>query len=126
MADLNRVYSAEPGLSARDFSEDGFVWLEADDQDHNVLSFLRQGETPEETVLVVCNFAKVPWDGYLLGVPCAGYWQELLNSDASVYGGSGGGNLGGCQSESVPAQGQPHAIRAFVPPLAVLYFRRVK
>ena len=126
LADLNRVYSAEPGLSARDFSEDGFVWLEADDQDHNVLSFLRQGETPEETVLVVCNFAKVPWEGYLLGVPCAGYWQELLNSDASVYGGSGGGNLGGCQSESVPAQGQPHAIRAFVPPLAVLYFRRVK
>ncbi len=134
VADLNRVYQQEAALAARDFSADGFVWLAVDDSSRSVLAFLRQAETPTETptdtfaepVMVVCNFTPVPREGYRIGVPLPGYWSEILNSDAAEYGGSGLGNLGGRQSEPIPAHGQPHSVSVFLPPLAVLYFRRVK
>ncbi len=129
VADLNRVYREQPALSARDFSEDGFVWLSVDDGSLSVLSFLRQTESEADspdTVMVVCNFTPVPREGYRVGVPVAGYWQEILNSDATEYSGSGLGNLGGQHSEPIPANGQPHSVTVLLPPLAVLYFRRVK
>ena len=129
-----REVRQEAALAARDFSADGFVWLAVDDSSRSVLAFLRQAETPTETptdtfaepVMVVCNFTPVPREGYRIGVPLPGYWSEILNSDAAEYGGSGLGNLGGRQSEPIPAHGQPHSVSVFLPPLAVLYFRRVK
>ena len=126
VADLNRVYQAEPALAVLDYSPTGFRWLDADDSEHSVLAFLRCGDSETDTVVVVCNFTPVPRAGYRVGVPAPGFWQEILNSDAAEYAGSGLGNLGGLVSVETPCQGQPHSIEAFLPPLSVLYFRRVK
>ncbi|MBL9042760.1 MAG: 1,4-alpha-glucan branching protein GlgB [Myxococcales bacterium] len=126
VADLNRVYQAEPALAVLDYSPTGFRWLNADDREHSVLAFLRCGDSETDTVVVICNFTPVPRAGYRVGVPAPGFWQEILNSDAAEYAGSGLGNLGGLVSVETPCQGQPHSIEAFLPPLSVLYFRRVK
>jgi 1,4-alpha-glucan branching enzyme len=126
VADLNRVYRAEPALAVLDYSPTGFIWLNADDSEHSVLAFLRCGDSETDTVVVVCNFTPVPRAGYRVGVPAPGFWQEILNSDAAEYAGSGLGNLGGLVSVETPCQGQPHSIEALLPPLSVLYFRRVK
>jgi 1,4-alpha-glucan branching enzyme len=78
----------------------------------------------EEVVLVACNFTPIPRPGYRIGVPQLGYYRELLNSDAAVYGGSGLGNLGGVVAEAVPWHGQPASISVLLPPLSVLYWKR--
>lgn len=127
VADLNRVYRREPALSCQDYEAEGFQWLCADDREHSVLSFMRRGHAESDTVVVVCNFTPVPRADYPIGVPEDGFWQEVLNSDAATYGGSGLGNLGGLNSSPSPPDGslasQPHHIRALLPPLAVIYFR---
>ncbi|MBL8636044.1 MAG: 1,4-alpha-glucan branching protein GlgB [Myxococcales bacterium] len=127
VADLNKVYRQQPALSCRDFDPSGFRFLSADDRDQSVLSFVRIGDTPQDTVVIVCNFTPVPRDHYPIGVPCAGFWQEILNSDATAYGGSGLGNLGGltaspCSPDALEA-GMPYRLSACLPPLAVVYFR---
>jgi 1,4-alpha-glucan branching enzyme len=92
-----------------------------------VLSFLRRGrevqDTAQDLVLVVCNFTPVPRAHYRVGVPSAGYWQELLNSDAKEYGGSGMGNGGGAHTEAVPAHGYAQSLSLVLPPLGVLYLK---
>lgn len=127
VADLNQVYRREPALSCHDFDPQGFRFLHADDREHSVLSFVRMGDSPQDTVLIVCNFTPVPRSQYAIGVPCAGFWQEILNSDATAYGGSGLGNLGGltatqCLPDELEA-GMPYRLVACLPPLAVVYFR---
>ena len=94
VADLNRLYRSEPALYQVDFDQSGFEWVDCNDSDQSVLSFLRRPRGGEP-VLVVCNFTPVPRANYIVGVPRAGYWREIANSDASLYGGSGMGNLGG-------------------------------
>jgi 1,4-alpha-glucan branching enzyme len=102
----------------------GFEWLEADDAEHSVLAFMRLGRHEGERIIVVCNFTPVPRHGYRVGVPGAGVWRELLNSDATEYGGSGLGNLGRVQALSAPAHGQPYAIDLTLPPLSILFLKR--
>src|SRR5262249_55633418 len=82
---------AEPALHERDFSDDGFEWVEAQDADHCVIAFLRKPAAGGAPLLVACNFTPVPRKNYLLGVPARGRWRELLNTDAQAYGGSGRG-----------------------------------
>jgi 1,4-alpha-glucan branching enzyme len=123
VADLNRVYASEPALHEADFEPQGFEWIDCLDADESTLSFIRISRSGRSTVLVVCNFTPVPRENYLLGVPHAGHWRELLNSDAPVYGGSGMGNYGGVESHPVSAHGRFHAIRITLPPLAVVYFK---
>ena len=121
---LNRVYRDEPALHELDNDPTGFEWVDANDTGASVLSFLRKGKSPRDTVLVVCNFTPVPREKYVVGVPSDGYWKELLNSDAGEYGGSNVGNGGGVHSQSVPMHGRPYSLQLTLPPLSVLFCRR--
>ncbi len=123
VADLNRVYTSEPALYEADFDPSGFEWIEANDSQDSTLSFIRKSRDGQSLVLVVCNLTPIPRENYVLGVPREGYWRELINSDATFYGGSGMGNQGVAQSHPVPAHGRYHAIRITLPPLGVTYFR---
>ncbi len=123
VADLNRCLRAEPALYEKDFSADGFEWVDFQDWEESAVTFLRRGRRPEETVLVVCNFTPVPRRDYIVGVPFGGYWQEILNSDAALYGGSDMGNQGGIDAAPVAAHGQHHSLTMTLPPLAVVFFR---
>jgi 1,4-alpha-glucan branching enzyme len=117
--DLNRLYRSKPALYELDFEPAGFEWIDAGDAEHSVLLYLRKARDGS-SVLVVANFTPVPRDNYLVGVPQAGRWRELLNSDATLYGGSGVGNL--CLTQTVPvaAHGQFQALNLRLPPLGIL------
>jgi 1,4-alpha-glucan branching enzyme len=121
--DLNRIYRQEPALYQRDFSNDGFEWVDVHDWESSIVSYLRKGSDPNNTILVVCNFTPVPRANYRVGVPHGGYWRELLNSDAPLYGGSGQGNLGGVEAVPVGAHGRYHSLTLQLPPLSVLVFK---
>ncbi len=104
--DLNRTYAARPALWQQDSSPAGFEWIDANDRGGNVLSFLRYG-TDGSVLACVCNFSAVPHHDYRVGLPSAGPWTELLNSDAETYGGSGTGNYGRVQAVDEPWHGRP-------------------
>jgi 1,4-alpha-glucan branching enzyme len=124
VADLNRLLRHEPALHQRDFGWEGFEWIEAHDTERSTSAFLRKPADPgAPPLLVACNFTPVPRENVLLGVPRPGRWQELLNTDAAVYGGAGWGNLGGVETSPLPAHGQLHSVRVTLPPLSVLVFR---
>jgi 1,4-alpha-glucan branching enzyme len=123
---LNILYKGEPALYERDFDSAGFEWVDCSDWEHSIISFLRNGKTPGDTVLVVCNFTPVPRHNYRVGVPSGGYWREVLNSDAHDYGGSGYGNLGGVEASPVPVHGRYYSLSLILPPLGVLFFRSGK
>ena len=123
ISDLNRVYASEPALHQLDFDPNGFEWIDCCDSEKSTLAYLRKSRKNENVILVACNFTPVPRENYLVGVPAAGYWREIINSDAPYYGGSGMGNLGGVESCPVPAHGRYHAIRITLPPLGVVYFK---
>ena len=120
---LNRVYREQPALHELDTDPAGFEWVDANDNETSVLSFLRKGKSSTDTVLIVCNFTPVPRLEYQVGVPCGGYWRELLNSDAKDYAGSGMGNAGGVRADYRPGHGRPHSLRMTLPPLAVLFLK---
>ena len=122
---LNQFYVSEPALHEADFSWEGFQWIDFHDVDHSIVSFLRRARNPEDFVLVVANFTPVPRHGYRIGAPSSGFYCELLNSDAANFGGSGIGNAGALRSEPTPWQGQPYSIVVTVPPLAIVFFKRV-
>ncbi len=93
--DLNAVYRSRPALHARDCEPEGFRWVVADDHTNSVLAWLRFGEPGDAPILVVSNFTPVPRHSYRVGLPLAGRWTEIVNTDAGRYGGSNLGNLGG-------------------------------
>ena len=121
--DLNRAMRENPALHLHDFDPAGFEWVDCNDADASVLSWLRHGGPDDPDVLVVANFTPVPRDGYRVGVPHDGFWHEILNSDAHEYGGSGVGNLGGHDADPVPAHGRQHSIALTLPPLGVVFLR---
>ncbi|HLV05993.1 1,4-alpha-glucan branching protein GlgB [uncultured Georgenia sp.] len=119
---LNDIYRAHPALYAQDFTPEGFQWIEAGDGDHNVISYLRLDPSGEgRPIACIVNFAGVPHEGYRVGLPHAGAWVELLNTDAEEYGGSGVGNLGRVVAEELPWNGRPASVRLRVPPLGALF-----
>jgi 1,4-alpha-glucan branching enzyme len=127
---LNHLHRQEPALHQRDFTADGFQWVDASDVGASVVSWLRQPARDERghpvdpaarEVLVVCNFTPVPRTGYHVGVPRGGRWDELANSDAAEFGGSGVGNGGGLEAEEQPAHGHPWSLALTLPPLGVLF-----
>jgi 1,4-alpha-glucan branching enzyme len=117
--DLNRLYRDEPALYELDFDPAGFAWIDCNDAEASVLSFLRKARDGS-SLLVVANFTPVPRENYLVGVPQAGRWRERLNGDATLYGGSGVGNQGGVHSVPVASHGHFHALNLRLPPLAML------
>src|SRR5437867_629933 len=120
---LNRVYREQPALHELDNDPAGFEWVDCNDTAASVVSLLRKGRSPRETILVVCNFTPVAREAYRVGVPSDGYWRELLNSDASEYSGSGVGNLGGAKAEAHPAHGRPWSLTLRLPPLGALFLK---
>jgi 1,4-alpha-glucan branching enzyme len=121
--DLNRLYRSEPALHTGDTDPRGFEWIDANDWEQSVISFLRKDVDGEGVVMVVCNFTPVPRTGYRVGAPVAGYWREILNTDAAEYGGSGWGNMGGVEAEEIGFHGRPASLPLTLPPLACLYLK---
>jgi 1,4-alpha-glucan branching enzyme len=123
VTDLNQLYGREPALHELDCDAAGFHWVDCSDADQSILSFLRQGRSAQENLLVVCNFTPVVRYNYRVGVPYGGFWREELNSDAKGYGGSGQGNLGGMEASPVSSHGHFHSLNLTLPPLAVVFFK---
>jgi 1,4-alpha-glucan branching enzyme len=120
--DLNRVYKETPALWQRDSDPDGFQWIDADDSEHNVLAYTRYDEAGTPVVVIV-NFAGVPHEGYRIGLPRDGAWDELLNTDSELYGGSGVGNLGRVEAAAKGWKGQPASASLRLPPLGAVILR---
>jgi len=120
--DLNALYKTTPSLWERDSDPGAFAWIDADDSEHNVLAYVRY-DNAGIPVVVVVNFAGVPHEGYRLGLPQAGTWDELLNTDSSLYGGSGVGNLGRIEAAPKGWKGQPASTTLRLPPLGAVLLR---
>jgi 1,4-alpha-glucan branching enzyme len=118
--DLNETYKAHPALYTRDSEGSGFHWIDANDAEGNVFSFLRFGDDGS-AVAVIANFAGNPHEGYRVGLPFPGEWREIVNTDAEVYSGSGVGNMGAVYATEDPWHGQPASAQLRVPPLGVLW-----
>jgi 1,4-alpha-glucan branching enzyme len=121
--DLNRFYRAEPAIHELDFRQETFEWVDFRDREGSTISFLRRGKRTDDIFLVVCNLTPVPRRNYRMGVPREGFWKEVLNSDAKIYGGSGHGNFGGVEATPVPSHGKYHSLSLTLPPLGVLFFK---
>jgi 1,4-alpha-glucan branching enzyme len=124
LCDLNVLYQHEPALSELDYDPAGFSWIDCYDSDNSVVSFMRRSKNEEDTLVFVCNFTPVPRHGYRLGVPHAGEYYELLNSDADRYGGSGLENLQPMPSGPIYWQSCPHSILLTLPPLSTVILKR--
>jgi 1,4-alpha-glucan branching enzyme len=122
--DLNRVYRAEPALHEADFDWNGFQWIDFNDTDNSIIAYLRKAKTGDATIVCICNFTPVPRHGYRIGVPAAGWYRELINSDAVAYGGGNVGNWGGVQSAERPWHNFPHSLTLTLPPLSILLLKR--
>ena len=121
--DLNAVYRREPALYERDDSPDGFEWIDCSDHEGNVVSFIRRAADANDMLLFACNFSAVPRFDYRIGAPASGVWEEILNSDATTYGGAGMGNFGSVETAHTPLHGRPYALSLTLPPLSVVAFR---
>jgi 1,4-alpha-glucan branching enzyme len=122
--DLNHVYKEEKSLHEVDFDSSGFQWIESNDWNHSVLAFLRKSKKGEESILAICNFVPTPWYNYRIGVTENGIWQEILNSDSSLYGGSGLGNMGKVKPTPTPMHGFDFSINVTIPPLGILFLKK--
>ncbi|MGA9377462.1 MAG: 1,4-alpha-glucan branching enzyme [Phormidium sp.] len=123
MTDLNQLYKSEPALYSQDFNEAGFQWIDCSDNRHSVISFIRLGKDSDEFIVTVCNFTPQPHSHYRVGVPEAGFYKELFNSDSRKYGGSNMGNLGGKWTDDWWYHNQSYSIDLCLPPLGVLILK---
>jgi 1,4-alpha-glucan branching enzyme len=121
--DLNRVYGGERALHEVDFEPSGFQWIDANDSENSVVSFVRRSRDGGDLVLAVVNFTPVPRDGYRIGAPVAGAYTELINSDSEIYGGGNLGNSGVVFSEPIKSHGQADSLRLNLPPLGILLLK---
>ncbi|MBM4071624.1 MAG: 1,4-alpha-glucan branching protein GlgB [Planctomycetes bacterium] len=123
VADLNRFYRTETALHEHECVPTGFDWINANDSDQSVLSFLRRGRSAGSDCLVVVNLTPEPRYNYCLGVPTGGFWTEVLNSDARHYGGSGHGNMGGVEAAPIRSHGRQATLNLTLPPLGIVFFK---
>jgi 1,4-alpha-glucan branching enzyme len=124
VSDLNAFYRTEAAAHQCDTDAVGFEWIDADDTFNSVLSYLRRDDTSGEELVVVCNCTPVLRLDYRVGVPHAGFWREVLNSDAGIYGGSGAGNFGGVAAENIASHGRMHSVNLTLPPLGMVVLKR--
>ncbi|MCC6393878.1 MAG: 1,4-alpha-glucan branching protein GlgB [Bryobacterales bacterium] len=122
--DLNTFYRGQRALYERDAEAGGFEWVDCNDNQRSVVSFLRRGKETGEALLFVCNFTPAPRHNYRVGTIGAGFWKEVMNSDAPLYGGSGQGNMGGVEASPLPMHGRPFSLSITAPPLGVVVFER--
>ena len=121
VADLNRLYREYPALHELDCDPWGFEWVDASDSDQSVVTLVRRARSTGRLILVACNFTPVPRGRYRIGVPHAGLWKEVLNTDSTHYGGSGWGNWGGVRAEPDPWHGRPFSVSLNLPPLGAVF-----
>ncbi len=121
--DLNRVYRDTPALHVNDTRPEGFAWLESNDAEASVYAWVRKGASTDPMVVALVNMTPVE-RSYRVGLPAPGHWDEILNTDAAVYGGGNRGNLGGVTAEATPFHGQLQSAVVTLPPLAAVYFRQ--
>lgn len=121
--DLNHLYRAEPALYELDFEHGGFSWVDCNDADQSVISFLRKGSCTNDLILVAANFTPVPRMNYRIGVPRGGFWREIMNSDAMEYGGSGQGNMGGVEAGLLLCHGHCFSMALTLPPLGIVFLK---
>ena len=122
--DLNRLYRVEPCLHELDCEPQGFSWIDCNDRDNSVLTYLRRAQQADDIAVVACNFTPVVRDGYRVGVPHPGYYHEVLNTDSEWYGGGNVHNGGGRQAEEIPWHGHPYSLDLTLPPLATVILKR--
>ena len=123
LKDLNQFYRARPALHRADFKPEGFEWIDCQDVENSVVAFARRCAEADELLVFVFNFTPVPREEYRLGVPQKGFYRELLNSDAAVYGGSNVGNDGGVGTEAIPWHAHQHSLELRLPPLGMLVLK---
>jgi 1,4-alpha-glucan branching enzyme len=121
--ELNRTYRTEKALYELDFDPAGFEWIDCNDTQQSTLSLFRKSRSTSEIILVVLNFTPTPRYNYRVGAPRGGLWQEILNSDAEEYGGSGHGNFGGIEAIPVEIHGRPYSLKLTLPPLGAVFFK---
>ena len=121
---LNHLYKSEPALYEKSFEPEGFEWVDINDAESSVVSFLRKGSARKDDILIVCNFTPVPRENYRIGVPAEGNWEEIFNSDDEKFGGSNIKNEGGIDTMDLPTHGKNHSVALKLPPLGVLYLKR--
>jgi 1,4-alpha-glucan branching enzyme len=122
--DLNHTYQREASLHQVDFEPDGFSWIDCNDNENSVISFIRRGRNPQDFTVMLVNFTPVPRPGYRFGVPEGGWYRELINSDGALYGGSNMGSGGGVMADDQPSHGFDHSLTVTVPPLGFVMFKR--
>jgi 1,4-alpha-glucan branching enzyme len=122
--DLNHAYQGERSLHEVDFEHSGFSWIDCHDNANSVVSLIRRARDPHDFTVMVVNFTPVPRPGYRIGVPEAGWYREVLNSDAAIYGGSNMGNSGGVPTDPIPDHGYEQSISLTVPPLGFVLLKR--
>ena len=122
--DLNAVYRHEAALSYDDFSPEGMEWIDHNDWQNSILTFMRKGPREEDALIVVCNFTPIVRENYHIGAPSGGIWEEVLNSDAGEYGGSGVRNPGGIEANPICCHGRYHTLNLTLPPLGVLFLKK--
>lgn len=121
--DLNHLYLREKSLWELDCRHEGFEWIDCNDAENSVISFIRKSKDPDDFLVFVLNFTPVPRFGYRVGVPREGFYEEILNSDSELYWGSNLGNLGGVWAEAIPSHGRPFSLSLVLPPLSCCIFK---
>jgi 1,4-alpha-glucan branching enzyme len=124
VTDLNRTYQRERSLYEVDFEGAGFAWIDCHDNENSVISLIRRARDPRDFTVMVANFTPVPRPDYRIGVPEAGWYREVLNSDAALYGGSNLGNAGGVLTDAIPDHGFDQSISLTLPPLGFVLLKR--
>jgi 1,4-alpha-glucan branching enzyme len=124
MRELNRIYLANPALYQVDFHPTGFEWVDFHDVENSVIAFLRRAADPSDYLLVCCNFTPVPRKGYEFGVPEPGLYEEILNTDSELFGGSNFGSGGMLSSRPIPKHNRKHSLAVNLPPLGVVVFKK--
>jgi 1,4-alpha-glucan branching enzyme len=123
VSELNRLYKAQPAFWESDYDEEGFYWLDCSDSLHSVLSFVRQTRDAKNRFLIVLHLTPELRTNYRIGLPAAGRWTEVLNSDSANYGGSNSGNMGGKVAEPRESHGHAYSAEFALPPMSVSVFQ---
>ena len=125
ISDLNRIYRKESALHQVDFHYSGFEWIDFHDKASSVITFMRKSNDGKDKVIIVCNFTPVPRQNYRIGVPDAGLYKEILNSDSSYYEGSNAGNAGEIEAEAITCHNRKFSLNLTLPPLAAVFLKHV-
>jgi 1,4-alpha-glucan branching enzyme len=122
ITDLNQLYKSRPALYEKQFSPEGFEWINYSDHQNAVLAYIRKGNNSKENLVIVCNLTQVVRENYRIGVPKKGKLEEIFNSDSQIYGGSGVGNSKILKTETIPYDGRDYSVELILPPLSVTVY----